>query len=285
MTCHNRRQMTLSCLADLYRQSLPENVLLDIYVVDDGSTDGTGESVERKYPQVNLIEGNGDLFWGGGMRLGFGVALRNHYDFYLWINDDIRLQQDAVDRALKALADVASKIGKMPSIAGVFVDSPGGDITYGGWRIKSYLFPSRFERVPIAAEPQLCDTCNGNFTLIPAAVPAAIGNIDDAMQHAMGDFDYLLRAQRAGFSTYTVPGVVGQCADYPDKRKTALEADTIWIAWNKLISVKYLPPRPWARFHRRHGGPLWILSFLSPYLMFWIRALTLRLTSWRRKSP
>ena len=38
MTCHNRRQKTLACLAALQRQELPPNIVLKVYLVDDGST-------------------------------------------------------------------------------------------------------------------------------------------------------------------------------------------------------------------------------------------------------
>ncbi|MCB0846867.1 MAG: glycosyltransferase, partial [Bacteroidetes bacterium] len=56
MTCHNRRPKTVNCLERLYAQEgINENFSLDIFLVDDGSTDGTAQEVEKQFPQVNII--------------------------------------------------------------------------------------------------------------------------------------------------------------------------------------------------------------------------------------
>ena len=54
MTCYNRHQSTLSCLEALYNQSV-DDVKLDVYLVDAGCTDGTGEAVRGRFPEVKVI--------------------------------------------------------------------------------------------------------------------------------------------------------------------------------------------------------------------------------------
>ena len=45
---------------------------------------------KQHYPNVNLIQGNGKLFWAGGMRLGWRTALKSkEYDAFLLLNDDV----------------------------------------------------------------------------------------------------------------------------------------------------------------------------------------------------
>jgi len=44
-TCHNRRVKTLSCLNSIEKQAAQGWGKPDIYLVDDGSTDGTAEAV------------------------------------------------------------------------------------------------------------------------------------------------------------------------------------------------------------------------------------------------
>ena len=63
LTCHNRVAKTIACLSSL--QAI--NFNSDIYLVDDGSEDGTSKIVNKLYPNVNIILGNGDLFWNRGM--------------------------------------------------------------------------------------------------------------------------------------------------------------------------------------------------------------------------
>ncbi|MCG8688965.1 MAG: glycosyltransferase, partial [Desulfobacterales bacterium] len=81
MTVHNRRDTTLACLKTLFAQQLPQDVELTVYLVDDGSTDGTGAAVARQYPSVRLIRGNGTLYWNGGMFLALGEAVKKQHDF------------------------------------------------------------------------------------------------------------------------------------------------------------------------------------------------------------
>ena len=88
MTCHNRVNSTLECLAHLYEQTALDRVVLSVYLVDDGSSDGTGEQVHERFPDVNVLKGDGSLFWNGGMHRAFGEALKVGFDYYLWLNDD-----------------------------------------------------------------------------------------------------------------------------------------------------------------------------------------------------
>ena len=72
-------------------------MMLDIYLVDDGSNDGTNESVSKLFPMVNIILGDGTLFWNKGMRLAWKTAAeKQDYEFYLWLNDDVLLNNDGL---------------------------------------------------------------------------------------------------------------------------------------------------------------------------------------------
>jgi glycosyltransferase involved in cell wall biosynthesis len=50
---YNRRSLIGRALGSVIRQSLPAS---QIIVIDDGSTDGTGDFVHRNFPQVQLVE-------------------------------------------------------------------------------------------------------------------------------------------------------------------------------------------------------------------------------------
>ena len=66
MACHNRREHTLSCLKALKQQSVNGKVVVDVYLLDDGSTDGTSAAVKNTFPNVHIVEGDGNLFWNRG---------------------------------------------------------------------------------------------------------------------------------------------------------------------------------------------------------------------------
>ena len=56
MTCHNRCEKTLRCLHSLYCLDNSYHFSIDVFLVDDGSTDNTSESVSLFYNKVFLME-------------------------------------------------------------------------------------------------------------------------------------------------------------------------------------------------------------------------------------
>ena len=83
ITCHNRKAKTVACLHALFANDLPKDYSLEIFLVDDGSTDGTEQAVRGRYPKVNIIKGDGNLYWNGGMRVAFADAIEQGFDIFL----------------------------------------------------------------------------------------------------------------------------------------------------------------------------------------------------------
>ncbi|HEY5138172.1 MAG TPA: glycosyltransferase family 2 protein, partial [Methylococcales bacterium] len=211
LTCFNRCQKTLECLEALSHQSLSSEVKLHIYLVDDGSTDGTSEAVRKAHPSVHMIQGNGHLFWTGGMRLAFSNASQQHHDYYLWLNDDTILYPNALDTLLKTAQALSKDNINRAIIVGSTQDPETGKLTYGGLDRVSWLFPCRFDWIEPGEESKSCDTMNGNCVLIPNQIAEIVGELEPIFSHYAGDFDYGLRATKAGCSVWVAPGYVGTC--------------------------------------------------------------------------
>ena len=47
ITCHNRKNKTIQCLRNLYKQTDFINFKTEIFLVDDNSTDGTSETIKK----------------------------------------------------------------------------------------------------------------------------------------------------------------------------------------------------------------------------------------------
>jgi GT2 family glycosyltransferase len=262
ITCHNRREKTLACLDALDQQKSD----FDVYLVDDGSSDGTTTAVEKKYPQVNLLYGDGNLFWVGGMRLAFAEALKSNYDYYLWLNDDTFLESNALENLLNT-HQLLQKRGYSDSIVvGTIQDPLTGEQSYGGKIRSKRLFSHAFDPVDPGKEPIECETITGNCVLIPNSVAATVGNLDSVFIHTLGDLDYGLRARKSGCSIWVAPGYVGYCSRNSVAGSWADTSLSLVKRLQKAIQVKGFPLRPWTIFVKRYSGTFWFIYWIFPYL-------------------
>ncbi len=207
MTCYNRVDTTLECLRRLFAQEVPEGYTFDVWLVDDASPDKTGEKVKAAYPQVNVIQGTGKLFWCKGMRLAWDKAAEAcDYDFYLWLNDDTMLYDGALGTVIKDWEyAITCKDGV---ICGQFTDGPdSNDICYGlNLTINSpNIVPNG--KWPIEGRGYIC----GNLLLVPKSTFRKVGPICKYYHHGYGDYDYGIQVQKNGFVTYASSRVLGWC--------------------------------------------------------------------------
>ncbi|MEO8890768.1 MAG: glycosyltransferase family 2 protein, partial [Coleofasciculaceae cyanobacterium] len=183
LTCYNRSSETIASLAALFHQEYNREVTIDVYLVDDGSTDNTTTAVGQHYPQVKIIPGTGNLFWNGGMRLAFAEAMQQDYDYYLWLNDDTLLYPNALETLL-ATSDSLQQQGETRAlIAGSTCDRQSQALTYGGVVRRSRWRPLKFDLLQPSQQVQRCDTINGNCVLISRNVVQLVGNLDPAFTH------------------------------------------------------------------------------------------------------
>lgn len=203
MTCHNRCRKTLKCLDYLFSQD--ENKFnFDVFLVDDGCTDDTAIEVKIKYSTVNIIKGDGNLFWNRGMLLAWYSSMEmGKYDGVLWLNDDTYLNKDA----LTIIYDYAYKfpetiiVGTIASLDDVSI------ISYGG-----YL--KRGKRLVPTDDIQYCNFFNGNCVFIPRKVSDIVGLLDPYYHHSSGDYDYGCRANKLGYKAIITP-IIGRCDRNP----------------------------------------------------------------------
>jgi GT2 family glycosyltransferase len=279
LTCHNRMEQTLGCLKALFAQTLPKDCLLDVILVDDGSTDGTSDAVNESFPMVKVLSGNGSLFWNGGMRLAFDEALKGAYDFYLWLNDDTLLADGVLTAMLQVSDEVGKTTGTESIVAGTTRSSADGRPTYGGVKRLSRLRRTRFSLVPPTSRLQDCETMNGNCVLIPREVAEKVGNLDASFVHGMGDFDYGLRARALGFEILVMPGFAGVCNKNPQTGNFSDNSLPLRDRWRRIRSTKGLPLREWCIFCRRHAGVMWWIFFVWPYVRLFLSSLLPRRSS------
>lgn len=204
LTCHNRRKVTLQCLGHLY--SIMSNI--DVYCLDDASSDGTADAIKKEFPQVNLVSGDGNLFWCRGMNMAWKEAVKKGgYDFYFWLNDDLVLYENAFSELLECSKIVEDKA----VITGLVQEETTKEAIYGGTSFEGKLITAN-------GEMQNVKNMNGNFVLVPDAVVKKIGTFDEVYHHDLGDVDYGMTAREAGFNVVSSRCYIG-CTDAALKSK------------------------------------------------------------------
>ncbi len=273
MTCYNRKQKTLDCLAALFNQVLPPEVALSVYLVDDGSTDGTSDAVHQTYPQVKISYGDGQLFWNGGMRQAFAEAVKHEHDYHLWLNDDTLLYPETLKNLLETSHRLAEQGYTKTILVGSTCDPQTGEFTYGGLVRSSWWHPLQCTYAYPGEEAKPCDTMNGNCILIRREVFEVVGNLDPAFAHNIADWDYALRAKQKGCTVWVAPGYVGTCARNPQPRgltgaELSLSEQLKRVSQPKGLALKDAnlhPIEEWKVVSQRYGGVLWPIFWLLPY--------------------
>ena len=248
LTVFNRRDITLQGLQSLYKaiKFLGEDYELDVYMTDDGSSDGTTEAVSKEFPKVRIVQGNGRLYWNGGMRKAWEQAVKNgEYDAYLWFNDDCHLYE----KSLKELVTCAEQYKWKSIIVGSMCDeNDPKEVTYGGREKKKRLIS------PLLDSECACTTFNGNLVLIPKEVFLKLGYNDAIYSHSLGDYDYGYRATECGIDIFIAKGFQGECCRHSKPPVWCNPEKKIGMRIKNYYSPLGNPPREVFAFEMRHFG-------------------------------
>ncbi len=93
---YNKKDMVLQCI-----QSVLENKYQDfvLFVVDNGSTDGSYEAMEEAYGQIDrviLMRNEENLGGSGGFNVGLRRAYKRDFDYLMCVDNDAFLDENAI---------------------------------------------------------------------------------------------------------------------------------------------------------------------------------------------
>ena len=209
ITCYNRAEVTLNFLKGLFNQKLPSDIALNVFLVDDASPDQTGARVREAFPEVNVVNGTGRLFWCRGMRLAWDAAMaaekgseeRSRFAYFLWANDDTILNDDAIQILLRDHEETN----------GVIVGTFAPDAKY---EVVSY---GATKNIPVGCPKRGTCGMNGNLVLVPRDIFDKVGPIYGMYNHQYGDYDYGWMLRRNGLEYYSSSRFCGVCAEQPER--------------------------------------------------------------------
>lgn len=234
----NRLELTKRFLNSIAASTYTNYTLV---LIDDGSTDETVEFIRTNYPMIELIIGDGNLWWAGATNKGVEYALKNNYDYVLTINQDAEVAPDYLEKFVAYAQRFPNKL-----IGSVILEEDGIHLwsLFPTW---DYFYQEIFhmnyagqvweEVKPTLSEPIKAQALNGDGTLIPVKVFREIGLYDASwfpQYHA--DSEICLRAARHGYECIICPDVT--------LINHGVTKNAIKSAWQRITdkrSHKYLP--------------------------------------------
>ena len=221
MTVHNRKDKTLRCLRSLQAtlQPFSEQISVTAFITDDGSTDGTADAIlSESFPfEIQLLQGDGNLFWNGGMINSWKTALKQgSWDGFLWLNDDIEILPEFWGDLLAADRYSTEKYGKKGIYVGSTQDVVTKSFTYGGFVYTNKITLKDKFILPDGKSCQECEAAHGNITYVSNDVVQSQGIFCEEYQHGGTDHDYTYLAHAAGFPVLVLPHYSATCEnDHP----------------------------------------------------------------------
>ncbi|MBN1950893.1 MAG: glycosyltransferase family 2 protein [Bacteroidales bacterium] len=262
----NHLDYTKACLNNLdnmlVKAGISEN--FPVIVIDDGSTDGTSDWIKAHYPQVNLLHGNGNLWWSGGINVGARHAVESmNCDYVLLWNNDIQIDAAYFSNCLKLVGEYDDTV-----ILGskIYADPKKKTI----WSMGGYFYPKSGKTgmhafmVPESEQYQQAvevDWITGMGTLVPARVMREIGYWDEKdFPQYHGDTEFTYRAKLKGFRNVIHPDLV----IWNDITNTGLSHKDNFRTLLRLLSDKrslyYLKVN--LKFHKKYARSIFAYWFL-----------------------
>ncbi|MBR2761838.1 MAG: glycosyltransferase family 2 protein [Solobacterium sp.] len=257
--CFNRKEKTVSAVTALTEGN--PSLSFEFLIVDDGSTDGTREAL-KELDHVTVLEGDGSLYYSGGMRWAIEEAKKRDdrgYDYCLMFNDDVRFFPHCIEYLAEKRDDVVW--------VGPTRNEKGSHI-YSGVSRKSRFVPKYTHLLAEDEAGVKCETLNGNCVLIPWKIFMAVPNIPKIYRHSFGDYEYGFGITRAGYDIMVPSQFAGICNDETKKENSWLDSSLpLAVRLQKKESVKGLPFREYFYYlHRNFSLPTAVVYSLSPYI-------------------
>jgi GT2 family glycosyltransferase len=252
----NARERLRECLASLPEACGPRS--FETVLIDNGSSDGTGEMVTSEFPGARLTRNPTNR----GVARARNQALAAAGGEVLVILDD-----DTVPRpgSLARLADVLTESPGV-GIAGPRLESPEGELQFSCRRFHNGLTPflrrmssvgfvsrSRMLRRYLLAdwdhaERREVDHVIGACQAFARGTHDRLGPLDERMFYGWEDTDYCVRARRAGLSVLYVPDSVVVHAERRLTRSRPLSRNALEFIKSMLIFFLKYPTGIFGRY-------------------------------------
>ncbi len=230
----NGKDELYPCIQSVKRQTYPN---MEILLVDNDSSDGSGPYVRSAFPDLRLIVNAENLGYGGGNNRGIQQA-KGRYIFVL--NNDTEIERECVEWLWKCMEDDERMGVATPKIllydSKDTVDAAGLTVYPDGLSIgRGHLEPEAKYR-----QREEVFSGSGCASLFRREMLDEIGLFDEDFFAYAEDTDLGWRARLAGWKACYVPEAVvyhhhsKKFGTYSSRKAFLVERNRIWVAWKNF---------------------------------------------------
>jgi alpha-1,3-rhamnosyl/mannosyltransferase len=167
-----------------------------LWVVDNGSTDGSADAILRECSNIRLIRNSTNLGFAGGNNGGIAEALSAGNAPILLLNNDAFIDEEDVIRLLDTLEDD----GRIGFIGPLLFDAENRDrlLSAGGWDPARH-HQSHILELPPGEPVRAVECVPGTVVMVRPEVFRTVGLLDEAYFFASEVADLCLRASQQGY--------------------------------------------------------------------------------------
>ena len=201
----NGARDTARCLASLARLAAPPGCEVRVWVVDNGSTDGSLAELPARFPWARFLAVGENLRFAGGNNRGIRAALADGADFVVVLNNDTEADADLV-RRLVAEAEAAPRAG----LCGPLILDAAGRVWFAGGGVVPALGWTWHHGLGgpdpgAGGAPRDVGYLTGCCLGVRREVFERVGLLDEGYYLYAEDVDFCLRARAAGYACRYVP--------------------------------------------------------------------------------
>lgn len=235
---HNRSKITNKFANCLLNQTYQNYNLI---LVDDGSTDDTVKSIKKKIKNLTVLEGDGNLWWAGGIQLGIEWLKKNIKDkseIVLITNDDITFDSHYIENAIKII-----KNNKKSFLVASYKNND--EIS------QLYSFNDKNGRFIQKGEPNFNANCFAiNSSFCQFNILEDVGDFrTKLLPHYLSDIEYSYRAIKKGYKVLVSDNVQVEL----DTKSTGIHKsqEISFIEYLKIVFKKKYSNNPihWSYFY------------------------------------
>ena len=257
----NTVDMLRDCLASVVEA--PNNIQLEIFVVDNASEDGSQYMVKDEFPQVQVIENETNDGFAAGNNRALRVCTG---EFVLLLNSDTLIHENVLD-ACHEFMQLTAKAGAMgcrvlntdgspqiscsnyPSLTNLFLLTIG--TTHFSWLKRIDQYQMRYWN---RTNTQQVDVISGCYMFIRRSALNQVGLLDESFFFFAEETDWCKRLKSLGWQVWYAP--VGKITHHGGGSSQNLSYRRDLMLSNGHV-----------RLHKKHGGVLaalmcWVILFM-----------------------